>query len=113
MKFYQKSVSCLDINKLIFEMKTITKLILFLFCAFSYAQTSVSGSVLDDSGQPLPGANVIVIGTTTGAVTDFDGKFTLNVDQAPPFSIQVSSVGFESVTKEVTTKSTNYRLCFI
>ncbi|MBE9488993.1 MAG: carboxypeptidase-like regulatory domain-containing protein, partial [Bacteroidetes bacterium] len=84
-------------------MKTITKLFLLLFCAFSYAQTSVNGSVSDDNGQPLPGANVIVIGTTTGAVTDFDGKFTLTVNQAPPFSIQVSSIGFESVTKEVTT----------
>ena len=58
-------------------MKTITKLFLLLFCAFSYAQTSVNGSVVDDSGQPLPGANVIVLGTTTGTVTDFDGKFML------------------------------------
>ena len=84
-------------------MKTKITFFLLLFCAFSYAQTSVNGSVLDDSGQPLPGANVIVVGTTTGTVTDFDGKFTLKVDQAPPFSIQVSSVGFESITKEVTT----------
>ena len=83
-------------------MKTITRLFLLLFCAFSYAQTSVNGSVSDDSGQPLPGANVIVVGTTTGAVTDFDGKFSLTVSQAPPFTIQVSSVGFESVTQEVT-----------
>ena len=84
-------------------MKTKITIFLLLFCAFTYAQTSVNGSVLDDSGQPLPGANVIVVGTTTGTVTDFDGKFTLNVDQAPPFSIQVSSVGFASVTQEVTT----------
>ena len=84
-------------------MRTITKIILLFFCAFTYAQTTVNGNVLDDSGQPLPGANVIVVGTTTGAVTDFDGNYTLTVDQAPPFSIRVSSVGFESVTKEVTT----------
>ncbi|MCH7525519.1 MAG: TonB-dependent receptor, partial [Bacteroidetes bacterium] len=84
-------------------MKTITKLFLLLFCAFSYAQTSVNGTVLDDSGQPLPGANVIVIGTTTGVVTDFDGNYKLTVEQDPPFSIQVSSIGFETVTKEVTT----------
>ncbi len=84
-------------------MKTITKLLLLLFCAFSYAQTTVNGSVSDDSGQPLPGANVIVVGTTTGTVTDFDGKFTLTVNQAPPFSIQASSVGFASLTAEVTT----------
>ncbi len=84
-------------------MRTITKIILLFFCAFSYAQTTVNGNVLDDNGQPLPGANVIVVGTTTGAVTDFDGNYTLTIDQEPPFSIRVSSIGFETVTKEVTT----------
>jgi len=84
-------------------MRTITQFLLLFFCAFCYAQTSVNGTVTDDSGQPLPGANVIVVGTSTGAVTDFDGKYKLTFDQAPPFSIQVSSVGFETVTKEVTT----------
>jgi iron complex outermembrane recepter protein len=84
-------------------MRTITKIILLLFCAFSYAQTTVNGNVSDNNGQPLPGANVIVVGTTTGAVTDFDGNYTLTVNQAPPFSIRVSSIGFETVTREVTT----------
>ncbi len=84
-------------------MRTITQILLLFFCAFCYAQTSVNGTVTDDSGLPLPGANVIVVGTSTGAITDFDGTFRLTIDQAPPFSIQVSSVGFETVTKEVTT----------
>ena len=84
-------------------MRTITQILLLFFCAFSYAQTTVNGTVTDDSGQPLPGANVIVVGTSTGATTDFDGKYKLTFDQAPPFSIQVSSIGFETVNKEVTT----------
>lgn len=84
-------------------MRTITQILLLFFCAFSYAQTTVNGTVTDDSGQPLPGANVIVVGTSTGAITDFDGKYKLTFDQAPPFSIQVSSIGFETVNKEVTT----------
>ncbi|MBN4070550.1 TonB-dependent receptor [Olleya sp. AH-315-F22] len=84
-------------------MRTITKIILLFCCAFSYAQTTVNGNVTDDNGQPLPGANVIVVGTTTGAVTDFNGNYTLTVDQAPPFSVRVSSIGFETATKEVTT----------
>ena len=83
-------------------MKTIIKIFLMFFCVFSYAQTTVKGNVSDNNGQPLPGANVIIIGTTVGVVTDFDGNYTLTTDQTPPFSIQVSSVGFESVTKEVT-----------
>jgi len=84
-------------------MRTFTQFLLLLFCAFSYAQTTVNGTVTDDSGQPLPGANVIIVGTSTGAITDFDGTYTITSSQTPPFSIQVSSVGFETVTKEVTT----------
>ena len=72
-------------------------------CALTYAQTTVKGNVTDNSGQPLPGANIIVVGTTTGTITDFDGNFTLNYNQNPPFTIQVSSVGFETVIQEVTT----------
>jgi len=41
-------------------------------------QATVSGKVLDSFGVPLPGANVIVQGTTTGTQTDFDGNYTLN-----------------------------------
>ncbi|XCF06255.1 carboxypeptidase-like regulatory domain-containing protein [Tamlana crocina] len=88
-------------------MKTILPFLLFLFGGFLYSQTTFSGSVVDDSGQPIPGANVIVVGTTTGTVTDFDGNFTLTYSQAPPFKVQASSVGFETDTKEVTANNQN------
>ncbi|WP_283636821.1 TonB-dependent receptor [Aquaticitalea lipolytica] len=84
-------------------MKTILKIIMLFSCALTYAQTTVKGKVTDNTGQPLPGANVIVVGTTTGTITDFDGQYTLSVNQNPPFTIQVSSVGFETVIQEVTT----------
>ena len=86
-------------------MRTILRIFLMFFCVASFAQTTVKGKVMDDSGQPLPGANVIVVGTTTGAFTDFDGQYTLNVDQDPPFTIQVTSVGFETITQEVTQRN--------
>lgn len=84
-------------------MKTILKIFMLLFCAFSFAQTTVKGTVTDNNGQPLPGANIIVVGTTTGTISDFDGNYSLTYNQNPPFSIAVSSVGFEPITKEVTT----------
>lgn len=84
-------------------MKTILSYFMLLFCGFLYAQTTpISGKVVDDSGQPLPGANIIVLGTSTGVVTDFDGAFSLTVSQNPPFSVQASMIGFESATIEVT-----------
>nr|WP_321232627.1 TonB-dependent receptor [uncultured Psychroserpens sp.] len=84
-------------------MKTIFKIMMLFCCAFTFAQTTVKGKVIDNNGIPLPGANIIVVGTTTGTISDYDGNYTLLVNQDPPFSIQVSSVGFESVTVEVTT----------
>ncbi|MEZ4801772.1 MAG: TonB-dependent receptor [Gelidibacter sp.] len=84
-------------------MKTFIKIMMLFCCATTFAQTTVTGTVKDNSGQPLPGANIIIDGTTTGTISDFDGNFSLTYNQQPPFSVTVSSVGFESVTKEVTT----------
>ncbi len=92
-------------------MKTIFSILLLLFCSLSYSQTTISGLVVDDNDQPIPGANVIIIGTSTGVVTDFDGNFSLTINQNPPFSVQASSVGFETATKEVT--SANQTLNFV
>jgi outer membrane receptor protein involved in Fe transport len=86
-------------------MKTTTFIFLFFFGLFGYSQTSVSGTVMDESGQHLPGANVVVVGTTTGTVTDFDGKFLLTVSQDPPFTLQVSSVGFGTERFDVTSNN--------
>ncbi|WP_303316358.1 TonB-dependent receptor [Flavivirga abyssicola] len=86
-------------------MKTIFSILLLLFCGLTYSQTTISGFVVDDNSQPIPGANVIIVGTSTGVVTDFDGNFSLTVNQNPPFSIQASSVGFETVTQEVTSNN--------
>ncbi len=92
-------------------MKTIFSILLLLFCGFSYAQTTISGSVADDNGQPIPGVNIIIIGTSTGVVTDFDGKFSLTTNQSPPFSLQASSIGFETATQDITTS--NQTIAFI
>ncbi|MCF8274882.1 MAG: TonB-dependent receptor [Flavobacteriaceae bacterium] len=83
-------------------MKTILPFLLLFICSISYSQTTISGTVVDDSSQPIPGANILVIGTSTGTVTDFDGGFTIKVNSNPPFTLQASSVGFETVTQEVT-----------
>ncbi len=76
-----------------------------LFCVVSFAQTTVKGKIIDNTGLPLPGANIVVVGTSTGTVSDFDGNYTLTVDQVPPFSIRISYTGFESQTIEVTTNN--------
>ncbi len=58
---------------------------IFLMCLFVLfvnsvmAQNSITGTVKDETGGPLPGASVVVKGTTQGVITDINGKFTLSV----------------------------------
>ncbi len=64
-------------------MKTKISLILTLCLVFvaqiAFAQQkSISGTVSDESGLPLPGVNILVKGTTSGTQTDFDGKYSIN-----------------------------------
>ena len=57
----------------------IPLLCLLLFPTFVFAQKlTVSGQVKDALGEPVIGANVVVKGTTNGAMTDLDGMFTIN-----------------------------------
>ncbi|WP_374174323.1 TonB-dependent receptor domain-containing protein [Flavobacterium tructae] len=77
-------------------------LIMLFFGGISFAQNSITGSVTDGTKQAIPGANVVVVGSSNGASTDFDGTFKLSTSAKLPFSIKVSAVGFESKTINVT-----------
>jgi TonB-linked SusC/RagA family outer membrane protein len=65
-----------------------------LIMSFGYAQQkTVSGTITSATdGIPLPGVSIIIKGTTTGVSSDFDGKFTINVDETN--ILQISSLGF-------------------
>ncbi len=83
------------------------KLLLVAFVLFGtaimVAQTTISGTVNDASlGGPLPGANIKVLRKAVGTSTDFDGKFTMTVTDTPPFTIEVSSLGYQSKNVEIT-----------
>ena len=76
--------------------KTILSLVLALFIVgLSFAQQgTVSGTVTDADGAPLPGATLLIKGTTTGVTTDFDGNFTIEADASAV--LVASYVGFAS-----------------
>lgn len=68
--------------------------LLCLFFAQAYSQgAKISGTILDDQGQPLPGANVFQKGTVNGTQTDFDGKFSLTVTDLNA-TLTISFIGF-------------------
>ena len=70
-------------------------------------QAKITGEVVDQTNQPLPGASIVVKGTTNGTSTDFDGKFTLQAE-ANSGTIVISFIGFQS--KEVSFSSSNAKL---
>lgn len=65
-----------------------------------WAQQSVKGVVLDDTGEPVTGASIVVKGTTNGCATDVDGKFELSVPQGA--ILQASFLGYKSVEVKAT-----------
>ena len=66
-------------------------------------QSTITGLVMDAAKEPIIGASVVVMGSTTGCITDFDGKFSLEVSELP-VKLQVSYIGYKS--QEVTVNDT-------
>lgn len=70
--------------------------------------TTISGRVTEDiTKETLVGVNIIVKGRIIGTVTDLDGRFRLTVNQAPPFTLVFSMVGFSSKEVEITQSTSN------
>src|SRR4030042_1849497 len=71
--------------------------------SISYAQTIsgiIDGKVIDKiTKEPLPGVNVIVVGTNTGAATDINGEFEIKNLDLGTYQIRVSMIGFNAVIK--------------
>ena len=75
---------------------------LALSALLAYGQAvprTINGQIVDDTGEPLIGASILVKGTTVGTVTDIDGNFGLTVEDADGAVLQISYTGYE--TQEV------------
>ncbi|QZE14828.1 TonB-dependent receptor [Halosquirtibacter laminarini] len=77
----------------------LLKGVLFLFVMVMnisvFAQEKqISGTVLDETKQPVPGATVLVEGTNRGTITDFDGNFTLKVPNPKSAILSISFIGY-------------------
>ena len=68
-------------------------------------QTPLSGVVLDETGQPMPGVNIIEKGTKNSASTDFDGKFSIKLNSNKS-TLVVSYIGYQDQSVNVAGKST-------
>ena len=76
-------------------MKKIILFTLFLGLTFTGYAQRINGVVVDNHKEPFPGANVTVKGTNQGTITDFDGRFTINIKKFP-VTIVISAVGYKT-----------------
>ena len=78
----------------------LATLLLLVGGSIAFAQQRITGTIVDLSGQPVIGASVVIPGTTTGTVTNLDGKFELSVPTGT--NLTVSCIGFVDQTFTVT-----------
>ena len=75
----------------------LTALLLLASCFAAIAQRTVSGRITDATGEGVPGAGVVVRGTTNGTVSDFEGNWSLSVKDGA-VALEVSCLGYTSAT---------------
>ncbi|WPP49443.1 TonB-dependent receptor [Catalinimonas niigatensis] len=76
--------------------------------AVAQSGTSVSGKVLDEANNnPLIGVNILVKGKVIGTITDTEGNFELTINDSPPITLVVSSIGYQSKEIVISETQTN------
>lgn len=75
----------------------------------SKLKATVSGTIFDEEGDPLPGATVSIQGTTNGVASDIDGNFTLHIDNENPILL-VNCIGMHTYHLALTDKSVKSHL---
>ena len=93
------------------KITQITKLLvvaLFMLASTAVlAQSSISGSIKDQSGETLPGVSILLKGTAKGDVSDFDGNYKISNIVDGTYKLVASYVGFDSFTQEVIVSGNN------
>lgn len=100
-------------------MMKIFKYKLGLFIAFVMvgcflsAQSNISGTVKDNDGMPIPGANIILESTSKGAVTDIDGKYSVSNVENGNYTIVASYLGYTNSRKSITLDGSDLIVDFV
>ncbi len=96
-------------------MKNFLFLAIFSWVSISYAQNAptinatLQGQILDQkTSEPVIGASVVIKGTTNGAITDVQGNFALLTGQKLPFTLVITSVGYQK--KEIVVDKSNVQI---
>lgn len=84
-------------------LRSLTTLLTFLFYLSNLQaqEIQIKGNVIDESNEPVIGANIIEKGTTNGTITDLDGNFSLRLTTGKKAILQISFVGYNSYEESV------------
>ncbi len=80
----------------LFGAKLVMMLVMMLVVQVASAQSKISGTVVDATGEPVTGASIVVVGTLNGTVSDVDGNFSINVKSDD--MLQISYIGYVTQT---------------
>jgi len=90
------------------KINQILTSLLFLFGIVAFAQQTVTGTVSDESGNPLPGATVNILNSAIATTADFNGSYTISANQGDV--LVASFVGFKNASIEVTSGAQDFVL---
>lgn len=90
--------------KNVYKRLSVFMMLLVLSSTVALAQITVSGKILDESGAGLPGATVVVKGSTTGVVSDFDGNYRISVPSSQSVLV-FSFIGYQAQEQLVENRS--------
>jgi len=76
-------------------------------------EVTIRGKVVDEDKVPMPSVTVVIDGTTTGTVTDAEGKFTLTADKSTARTITCSFVGYSKTSANIADGVTYYELTMV
>ncbi|CAM4248957.1 SusC/RagA family TonB-linked outer membrane protein [Zobellia nedashkovskayae] len=93
-----------EFNELLRKCFVLGLFLILMGIQYSHAQQTITGSVIDENNQPIPGANIVVKGTTNGTQSDFDGNFSITA--SPTDVLSISYLGFAVQTITVGSQST-------
>lgn len=84
------------------RMVAASMLMSFCMTGAVFAQKAViKGNVVDENGEPIIGANILVKGSTNGTITDINGNYSLEVENAKGAVLQISYIGYNSIEEAV------------
>ena len=87
--------------------RILTSFVLFSLTSFLFAEATVSGMVSDENGNSLTGANVYIAGTSLGAATDSDGKFSIKNVADGDYTLVVAYLGYSTSEMKINVSGTD------